>query len=106
MTELTLRPTIIAGDRLEGDYCVYREGRAIGRIREATERIGHNPGWDWSVNPPLPIPTWGKGSAGSFDDARADFCAAWERFHATLTGDAIAHWHHHQDAAATRFGRA
>jgi hypothetical protein len=102
MTDLFLRPTIIGGDRLENDYQVIREGRSIGRIREATERLGFNPGWTWAINPPLPIPPWGTGFAKSLDEAKAEFQAAWIRFYATLTPDDIAHWHHHQDAAAER----
>jgi hypothetical protein len=47
MTTLTLRLTVIAGETRPDDYCVYQHGRAIGRIRLAAERIGHNHGWDW-----------------------------------------------------------
>ena len=100
---LSLRVTVIGGDRLPNDYCVVREGRGIGRIREATERFGFNPGWTWAINPPLPVPPWGNGQAPSLEQAKAEFRAAWERFYATLTPEDIAHWHHHQDAAAGRF---
>jgi len=47
------------------------EGRRVGRIREATERFGFNPGWTWAINPPLPIPTWGTSQASTLDDADA-----------------------------------
>ena len=60
--ERKLRPTIIGGDNLGNDFVVLFEGRSIGRIRQAEERVGHNPGWDWAINPPLPIPAWGNGS--------------------------------------------
>src|SRR4051812_4237813 len=43
--ELFLRVTVIGGDRLDNDYDVFFEGRRVGRIREATERTGFNPGW-------------------------------------------------------------
>jgi hypothetical protein len=102
---LTLRTTIIGGDRLKNDFGVYLEGRSIGRIRGAQERFGHNPGWDWKINPPLPIPTWATGQAESLEEAKAKFREAWERFHATLTPHDIEHWHHHQDAAARRSSR-
>ncbi len=102
---LTLRTTVIGGDRLTNDYCVMHDGRSIGRIREATERFGHNPGWDWVINPPLPVPPWGTGSAKTFDEAKATFKKAWERFYAGLTPEKIAHWHHIQDAAARRSAR-
>jgi hypothetical protein len=77
----------------------------LAGIRQADERIGHNPGWDWTINPPLPIPPWGNGCADNLDQAKAAFRAAWERFYATLTPESIAHWHHHQDAAK-RWGPA
>jgi hypothetical protein len=96
--EFTLRRTVIGGDVLDNDYCVMREGRKIGRIREATERFGFNPSWTWAINSPLPIPTWGNGSALSLEEAKAAFSEAWERFYATLTPHDIEHWHHHQDA--------
>jgi hypothetical protein len=50
--------------------------RAIGRIRLADERAGHEM-WEWAINPPLPIPSWGAGRAPSFEDAKTAFRAAW-----------------------------
>ena len=41
--ELKLRPTVIGGDKLANDFVVVFEGRSIGRIRQADERIGHTP---------------------------------------------------------------
>jgi hypothetical protein len=105
MSDLSLRATIIGGDRLEDDFQVIRDGRRIGRIRRAPERVGHNPGWDWTIGVPLPVPAWGHGSAGSLEDAKAAFRQAWEKFYAGLRPEDIAHWHHHQDAAAERFWR-
>ena len=102
--ELTLRRTVIGGATINNDYCVFRDGRSIGRIREVTERAGFNPGWTWAVGVPLPIPTWANGFAPSLDEAKAAFKEAWARFYAGLTPHDIAHWHHHQDAA--EFGRA
>jgi hypothetical protein len=98
--ELKLRPTVIGGEKLANDFVVLFEGRSIGGIRQAQERVGHNPGWDWAINPPLPIPPWGNGSADSLEQANGAFRAAWERFYATLTPDDIAHWHHHRCGAA------
>jgi hypothetical protein len=37
---LALRPTIIAGQRVENDYLAIRDGRRIGRIRLAQQRSG------------------------------------------------------------------
>jgi hypothetical protein len=83
--ELKLRPTVIGGDKLDNDFVVLFEGRSIGRVRQASERIGFNPGWDWVINPPLPIPPWCVGSEDSLEQAKAAFRAAWERFYAALT---------------------
>ena len=83
---LALRPTAIAGQRLENDYVVTCDGRRIGRIRLADERSG-GARWEWAVNPPLPIPAWGKGSATTLDDAKDAFREAWKRFSASLTVD-------------------
>jgi hypothetical protein len=105
MQELYLRPTRIAGARLENDFEVNHQGRSVGRIREATERAGHVARWDWNINPPLPIPPWCFGSATTLESAKRAFKTAWDRFSATLTADDIAHWHHHQDAALERWKR-
>jgi len=97
--KLKLRPTVIGGDKLDNDFVVLFEDRSIGRIRQADERYGHNPGWAWVINPPLPIPSWCTGSEDSLEQAKAASRAAWKRFYPTLTPDDIAHWHHIQDAA-------
>lgn len=82
--DLTLRPTVIAGDKLENDYCVIHDGRGVGRIRPARRAgiTGHGLGLE--RNPSLPIPTWCNGSADSLEAAKDQFKAAWDRFYATL----------------------
>jgi hypothetical protein len=60
--QLTLRPTVIGGVRDKDDYCVFFDGRSVGRIKLASEREGHTPGWDWHINPPLPVPSWCDGT--------------------------------------------
>lgn len=102
--ELRLRLTVIGGETAPNDFVVMREGRSIGRLREATERYGHNPGWDWTINIPLPVPAWTHGSAASLEEAKLAFKEAWGRFFATLTPDDIAHWHETVDAAQSRSG--
>jgi hypothetical protein len=37
--QLTLCPTVIGGDRLKDDFSVYFEGRRIGRIKDASDRL-------------------------------------------------------------------
>jgi hypothetical protein len=36
--DLLLRPTVIAGDKLDDDNCVIHDDCSVGRIRLATER--------------------------------------------------------------------
>ncbi|MCK1322134.1 hypothetical protein IVA94_14785 [Bradyrhizobium sp. 156] len=98
MSELKLRRTVIGGQRLDDDFIVLHDGRSVGRIRRAAERIGHNPGWDWTVTIPLPVPAWTHGSSDSFDEAKAAFKAALESFLEGLTEADMAHWHHIADA--------
>ena len=45
------------------------------------------------MNPPLPIPSWCKGSADGFEAAKVAFKAAWETFYAGLTPEGIESWH-------------
>ena len=72
---LTLRPTALTGDKLIDDYCVWREGRCIGRIRLAREYSAAN--WTWFINPPLAIPAWSAGAADTLEDAKLAFRKAW-----------------------------
>ena len=61
------------------DYRAVRDGRAIGRIRLADER-SEALTWEWSINPPLPIPSWAKGTAATLQEAKTAFQEAWRRF--------------------------
>jgi hypothetical protein len=102
--ELLLRPTVIGGDKLTDDYCVFHDGRRIGRIRLATEREGsQGTVYDWMVNIPIAIPPGCRGTSGSLDEAKKNFKTAWERFLPTLTEDKVKHWHETQDAAEARW---
>ena len=94
---LLLRPTVIGGDKSKDDYCVFHEGRSVGRIMLATNRSWQGVVWEWHVNPPLRIPPWCNGDAESLEAAKTKFKAAWERFYASLTPELIQHWHHTDD---------
>jgi hypothetical protein len=96
---LSLRPTIIAGEKRPNDYCVIHEGRGVGRIRLADEQSWQGTAWAWHINPPLPVPPWCNGSADSLEVAKDQFKAVWERFYATLTPDDIESWHRTEDLA-------
>lgn len=100
---LFLRPTVIAGDKLENDFGVIHEDRTVGRIRLATE---HTPAvWVFSVTVPLPVHPWCNGSTPDLEGAKAAFREAWERFYATLDAKSIELWHNTQDAAKRKRAR-
>jgi hypothetical protein len=102
-SKLTLLATVIDHHRAVNDFCIFHDGRSIGRIRKNTEGRGHDAAWDWAINPQrLAIPAWGHGSAPSLAEAKAAFAGAWERFYAGLTPDDITHWQQLQDAATAR----
>jgi len=68
------------------DYSVHDDGQRIGRIRFASER---NAGvWIWHVVVHIPGPPFG--SAGSLDDAKAQFRAAWLAFRERHRPDRLA----------------
>ena len=67
------------------DDSVFDDGQRIG-IRFASER---NPGiWLWQVQVHIPGPPFG--SAGSLDDAKANFKTAWLAFRAKQSPQALA----------------
>jgi hypothetical protein len=74
--KLLLRPTVLTGEKLKDDYCVFHEGRSVGRIMLASDRSWRGVCWDWFINPPPPIPAWGHGTANSLDAAKAEFRSA------------------------------
>jgi hypothetical protein len=53
--DLVLRPTVIGDDKVKDDYCVFHEGRSVGRIMLATNRSWQGVVWEWHVSPPLRI---------------------------------------------------
>jgi len=98
----TLRRTGIGGISDKDDYCVWKDGMEVGRIRLAPERgwNGHE-NWLWNINVPLPIPPWCGGNAASLDEAKSAFKEAWLRFRPAMTNSDVDHWHHHQEASET-----
>jgi hypothetical protein len=47
--QLALRPTVIAGERLEDDFVVVWDGIRIGRIFKNHGAPSGGPAWSWSV---------------------------------------------------------
>ena len=98
--KLLLRRTVLTGEKLKDDYCVFYEDRRVGRIMLASERSWQGVVWAWHINPPLPIPPWCNGDAESLEAAKIKFKAAWERFYAPLTPEQVESW----QRAESRFG--
>ncbi|WP_316228131.1 MULTISPECIES: hypothetical protein [unclassified Bradyrhizobium] len=43
MSELSMRPTVIGGERIADDFGIYRQGYSCGRIRFAGNTRAKNP---------------------------------------------------------------
>ena len=100
-SELSLNVAFLGKLSRETDFCVFRDGRAIGRIRIA-QGTPLNPDWQWTIDLPLPVPPWGHGSTKSLPEAEEAFAEAWERFYTGLTPDDLAHWREAPDTMAKR----
>jgi hypothetical protein len=74
-TNLRLRRTVIAGTYCDNDWCVYENGRSVGRIYR-THAPGGGMHWRWFVQV---VGQVASGSAETLDEAKAAFRGAWER---------------------------
>jgi hypothetical protein len=86
---LTLRRTVIAGQYLNDDFCVYDGGLVVGRIL-LHRSTPQGPQWAWHVNLAVPIPTGCNGRASTLEEAKAAFRGAWERLKPTLSATRLA----------------
>ncbi|MCJ9700856.1 hypothetical protein [Bradyrhizobium sp. SHOUNA76] len=87
---LTLRVTVIGGERCEHDYEVIWHGLSIGRIRRA-EASSRAELWAWNCwLYGRPCKADEAGGGASLDDAKAQFREAWHRIRARLTEADIA----------------
>jgi hypothetical protein len=64
---------------VEDDYVVRYEKHVVGRMRLGGERYGEGNVWEWSIDVPMELPAWARGSAESRDDCTKEFTAAWAR---------------------------
>jgi hypothetical protein len=88
---LTLRPTVIAGQRYADDYQVRWCGLPVGRIVLGSRAPHDRPPWSWSCHlPGRPQGNDDRGSATDLADAKAKFKAAWARIRSDLTEAEIA----------------
>ena len=98
---MILRKAVLNGEVFEDDYVVKADGRSVGRIRLAIERLGEEEIWERTINVPFQIPAWGSGTAATLFDAKDDFKTAWDKFGAGLTYEQIRSWHEVQDSRGT-----
>ena len=88
---LTLRPTVIAGQRYADDYQVRWRGLPVGRIMLGNGAPHDRPQWTWSCHVHgRPQGGDDRGSAGDLVDAKAKFKEAWARIRASPTDQDIA----------------
>ncbi len=83
---LTLRVTVIGGERRADDYVVIWRGLTIGRIMRAAGMPPDQPGWTWYCYlGGRPTRGGENGTGTGFADCKRQFREVWERIRATLT---------------------
>jgi hypothetical protein len=82
--QLSLRPTVIAGEKGKDDYLVIWNGISIGRIPEVTA-VGGRDAWNWGVSfphqPQLPAH---RGQESDLEECKR-FKVVWGAIHRELT---------------------
>jgi hypothetical protein len=109
MTEsetLTLRPTVIGGQRCADDYQVIWRGMSIGRIMRASSLPSDKAQWSWNCYlHGRPCKASESGGGSSLDHCKERFRAVWESIRAELTGDDIATAHGYAERSAEALAR-
>ncbi|MGZ5508645.1 MAG: hypothetical protein ACXWKH_19905 [Limisphaerales bacterium] len=90
---------------VKDDYVVRYEGHLIGRIRLGGERYSQGNTWEWSIDVPMAMPAWARGSAESRDACMKDFTAAWGRFLKATSPERLARALELERAFAARYQR-
>lgn len=89
--QLALRPTVIAGDRLEDDWQVIWDGIPIGRILKQPGVPPGRPNWSWGVIfPHQPQQPFERGLESDIEECKRHFKVAWTALHKRLTEADIA----------------
>jgi hypothetical protein len=86
MEQLSLRPTVIAGQRGEDDWQVIWDGIPIGRILKAPGVPNGQPNWSWGVIlPNRPQQPWHRGMESGLEECKRRFRVTWTAILAELT---------------------
>lgn len=92
MPDLTLRTTIIAGDRLADDFGVHWNGLPVGRILKQPGVPQGRPNWSWGVSfPGMPQQSSHRGLCSDLDECKRRFKVAWSGIEAGLSEADIDH---------------
>jgi hypothetical protein len=103
---LTLRVTMIAGERCADDFVVIWRGMSIARIKQATGTPHGAPQWTWSCHlHGRPQASDERGNGADLDDAKAQLRTAWARIRASLTDQDIADAHRIAENSAEALAR-
>jgi hypothetical protein len=103
---LTLRVTVISGQRCADDFIVIWRGLTIGRIMLASGAPSGRPQWTWSCYlGGRPTRGGENGTGTGFGDCKRQFREAWERIRATLTDQDIARARSYAERSAEALAR-
>ncbi len=84
--QLSLRVTVIGGDRLENDWQIIWDGIPIGRILIQPGVPHGRPNWSWGVAfPHKPQPPAHRGLCSDLEDCKRRVKAVWAGIRPTLT---------------------
>lgn len=102
---LTLRATVIGGERCQDDYEVLWRGLSIGRIRRANGSAGTEL-WAWNCwLAGRPCKADEAGGGASLDDAKAQFRQVWHGIREALTEADIARAKRYAERSADALAR-
>jgi hypothetical protein len=103
---LTLRDTVIGGQRQVDDFTMIWRGMPIGRIKRSSGVRSRRSRWWWGCNVYGQPSLDGDSEIGvDLDDGIVKFMIAWARIHAGLTDDDIARAHEYAEASAEALAR-
>ncbi len=103
---LTLRVTVIDGQRCADDFIVIWRGLTIGRIMLASGARSGRTQWTWSCYLGGRLTRGGENGIGTgFADCKKQFREAWEWIRATLTDQDIATAREYAERSADALAR-
>src|SRR5689334_8213525 len=83
--QLSMRVTVIAGEKGRDDYVVIWNGISIGRILKVMA-VGGREAWNWGVAfPRMPQLPAHRGQASDLGECKRLFKVVWTSIHRTLT---------------------